>query len=244
MTNPGRLNDIFGEHDHEFDELRLPVRGVITTHDGIEGEITIPSFDGGANKFPITYVGNPLSPGTLVLVCKDEVDSYWIIGTEGGQIGVGSGGTSSAGETGRKRVGGKAGVIQTIKGIANSHNVPPEMAIATCYVETNLGVDMHTAGSSYYGWYQMSLAPSQPYSNAGLTDEPTLAQAEDLHYSCDLFCRAAAARVASNPSLNASPYLNWAMTTQGVNSSNNPRYPDTWNQYFQQAKDDLAKYAP
>ena len=245
MTDPSRLGDIFADLDFHNNQDRFPCRGVIQEHDGTTAQITVPSFDGGEEEFPVTYLSSPpLSPGTLVLVCRDEVDSYWVLGVDGGQVGVGSGQTSSAGETGYPAAGGKAQVIRTIKAIAVSHSVPPEMAIATCYVETNLGIDMHTAGSSYWGWYQMSIAPSEPYSNAGLTDQPTKTQAEDLGYSCDLFCRAAAARVAANPSLNASPYLNWAMTTQGVTSGNNPRYPQTWNNYFAQAKLDIAKYAP
>jgi hypothetical protein len=83
MTDPTKLHRLFADQTHENNESRYPVRGVIQSYDGNSAKVLIPSFDGGKSPFPVDYVGANFQPGDLILVCRDEADTYWVVGMQG-----------------------------------------------------------------------------------------------------------------------------------------------------------------
>lgn len=123
-------------------------------------------------------------------------------------------------------------ITQTIVSIANKYNVDPAMAMATCDVETGYGQNMFTH-EPYHGWYQIDIGGSR-YS-----PPITVAQANDLQYACTLFCKGAANTVPDSAKKDP---LTWAMVTQGVNGSNNPRYPEYWPTAYAKAKKLISQY--
>lgn len=82
MSDPTKLHRLFGDQNHVNAEARLPVRAVVKDYDGNTAHVYIPAFDGGKTPFPVDYVGADFQPGDLLLVCKDEADTYWIVGMQ------------------------------------------------------------------------------------------------------------------------------------------------------------------
>lgn len=123
-------------------------------------------------------------------------------------------------------------IIPTIKQIADKYNIDAAMACAVCDIETGYGQNMFTH-EPYHGWFQIDIGGSR-YSSP-----ISVEQANDLQYSCTLFCKGAAHTVPD--SVKGDP-LQWAMATQGVNCSNNPLYCSTWNEKYAKAKQYLSQY--
>lgn len=158
-----------------------------------------------------------------------------IIGVSSQGSGGGEGGTPTG------PVAGLNKIVPITEGIAKKYNVPLEMVLATMYVETGMS-DKDSPGNPHFGWFQVQDA-SPPYAyGPWSTTIPTVEQAHDLGLACNAFCAAAAGWANAEPSLRAYPYLQWAMKTQGVNESNNPRYPETWNQYITTAKKNISEF--
>jgi hypothetical protein len=82
MSDPTKLHRLFADQTHFNNESRYPVRGVVSSYDGTTVQVRVPSFDGGKKDFPVDYVGANFQPGDLILVCQDEADSYWVVGTQ------------------------------------------------------------------------------------------------------------------------------------------------------------------
>jgi hypothetical protein len=82
MTDPTKLIRLLGQQQFEHEEDNLPVRGIVQAYNGTTVQVLIPSFDGGIRPFPVDYVGADFQQGDLVLVCRDEADTYWIISTQ------------------------------------------------------------------------------------------------------------------------------------------------------------------
>lgn len=118
MTDPTKLHRLFADQGHENHEARYPVRGVVAGYDGSTIEVRVPSFDGGAAKFPISFVGGQFGPGDLILVCKDEADSYWLVGTQYPSSTGGSNGSSNDAGGGSSGAGGGPGSLPG-KGLSN-----------------------------------------------------------------------------------------------------------------------------
>lgn len=150
-------------------------------------------------------------------------------------IGAGSHGSPS-GSSGGVDLGGTVKgidkITQTIVSIANKYNVDPAMAMATADIESSYGTNLFTH-EPYHGWYQINVTGSR-YS-----PPITVTQANDLQYSCTLFCKGAATTVSD--SVKKDP-LAWAMATQGVTAQNNPRYPEEWPTAYAKAKKLVSQY--
>lgn len=99
MSDPTKLHRLFSDQTHENVEARFPVRGVVKSYDGSTIQTFIPSFDGGQKPFPISFTDGAFNPGDLILVCKDEADSYWLVGTQAPSVvaAPAGGGTNAAG---------------------------------------------------------------------------------------------------------------------------------------------------
>lgn len=150
-------------------------------------------------------------------------------------LGAGSHGspTGDSGATLGGEVKGMDNITQTIKSIADKFNVDPAMAMAVADIESNYGKNMFTH-EPYHGWYQIDIGGSR-YSKP-----ITVAQANDLKYSCTLFCKGAANSVPD--SVKKQSPLAWAMATQGVTGSNNPGYPLRWPSSYAKAKQYISQY--
>jgi lysophospholipase L1-like esterase len=124
-------------------------------------------------------------------------------------------------------------ITQTIVRIANKYNIDAAMAMAVADIESTYGTNMFTH-EPYHGWYQINVTGSR-YS-----PPITVAQANDLQYSCTLFCKGAVGTVPA--SVKQQGPLAWAMATQGVNGQNNPLYPKEWPTAYTKAKKLIAQY--
>lgn len=139
-------------------------------------------------------------------------------------------------------------IVPVVQKYATKYNVPAEMVMAVIGVETDFGQNLDESWNKYKGWFQMDvdgggvgsyLDGPWRYRNPG--GHPTKADAMDLGLSTNAFCAAAAGRVRREPNLK-NDLLAWAMKVQGVNGSNNPRYPDTWDSFIKKSKQYLSQY--
>lgn len=131
--------------------------------------------------------------------------------------------------------------VKLVQKIATRWNLPPAFCIAVSLHESGLGSNMHSAGSSYWGYYQMSINDSTPYINAGITTTVNKAQALNLEFACNLFCKAAAKRLSQNPTYHATPnWPRWASLTQGTGP--NGEQFGTLPTQIAQAYDLLSRY--
>lgn len=130
MTDPTKLHRLFSDQGFENDESRYPTRAVVESYDGNTLQVTIPSFDGGRSRFPITFDNGQFDSGDLVLVVKDEADSYWLIGTQypssAPPPAASSGGTNAA-DGGSSGAGGGPGSLPS-KGLASLNKMQQTFA--------------------------------------------------------------------------------------------------------------------
>lgn len=156
-----------------------------------------------------------------------------------GSAGAGTGATSSGPVKGGKEI------VATILPIAQKYNVPPELVLAVMDVETTFTNQDSAGNLTHTGWFQAQnkeTGGSPPYAYGPWSHTvPTTAQTHDLGLAADAFCAAAAGWASSQPSLRSN-LQQWAMSTQGVNCSNNPRYCSFWSTAMADAKSLLSQY--
>lgn len=154
----------------------------------------------------------------------------------------GSGGSNEGGTaTPSGPIAGLDKIVPLVQSVAKKFNIPPEMVLATMYVETEMS-DKDDPGNPHFGWFQVQTA-GHPYAYGPWSKTiPTVEQAHDLGLATNAFCAAAAGWANADPSLRTVPYLEWAMKTQGVTGANNPRYPETWTGFIAQAKKILSEF--
>jgi hypothetical protein len=160
-----------------------------------------------------------------------------------GSYGSGSGGGSTAGAGGGTASGPVAGakqIVQHVEPIAAKYNVPLLMVLATMYIETSF-TDVDTPGSKYTGWFQCQPGGCYAYG-PWATGGYTVADTHDLGLSCNAFCAAAAGWAKAQPGIT-SDIQQWAMSTQGVNCGNNPRYCDQWSNALATSQSYINQFA-
>lgn len=123
---------------------------------------------------------------------------------------------------------------------ANKYNIPAKMVLAVMGIETDFSGN-DDPGNPHYGWFQMQME-NPPYAYGPFSKRtPTLQEAHDIGISTNAFCAAASGWARNNPGLRNN-LLEWAMKVQGVNSSNNPRYPQEWDRYIKKAEQYITQY--
>lgn len=141
---------------------------------------------------------------------------------------IGSGGDdSSAGRTGS--VAGADKIVPILTQTAHKYNLPPAFVTAVALTESGGHWDhiktAHTHGN-FYGYFQFNVGTAC-YGNAGISDKPSIKDAEDLGYASDLFCRAARNRKRANQSFaDEANWWKWGATTQlgSTNTSGNETF--------------------
>lgn len=128
MTDPTKLHRLFSDQHHTNVETYVPVRAVVAGYDGQTIKVNIPAFDGGRADFSISYVGGQFNKGDLILVCKDEADTYWLIGTQYPPYQpTSTGGGSNAAGGGMSGITGGPGSLPS-KGLNNLSSKQQEFA--------------------------------------------------------------------------------------------------------------------
>lgn len=174
---------------------------------------------------------------------KSELEAFW-------KHIIGPGSEGSGGGTGNSKSGDVKGLPNIMKWVWKVQekfpHVPVEMILAVMYVETNMSGKDSAGNPTHTGWFQAQnkeTGGGHPYAYGPWSKKvPTVAETHDLGLALEAFCACATGWSGADSSLNNAPYLEWAMKVQGVNSSNNPRYPQTWDGYIKAAKEDISKY--
>lgn len=134
-------------------------------------------------------------------------------------------------------------IIPVIVKSANKWNVPAEMPIACCSIES--GFRSHPTGNfTHFGWFQWDKVNGPPgsYAGAGVTRSKEQG-CYDLGFASDLFCEAAHRLVKKDPSLK-NDTLRWVDKIQGalIFQGLNPLYPKVWSSRIEEAKKLISKY--
>ena len=167
-------------------------------------------------------------------------------GKYGDESGSGGGGTVGPGGEATGEVKGAERIIPIMEGIANDHNIPPELAITTSMMETGLGRDMYNESSAASGWFQWTPssfdgAPGS-YIKCGHPRNLKFEQNSDLGIATGAFCLSAQLAAQQRPSFRRN-LRDWTMYVQGVTCGNNPLYcGGEWERKLEQAKALISKY--